>query len=256
MEGLNNSNTATANTTSSTPASNNTMLAFNLPLESFASVPMSTQQAMDSGILAICMIFDSSRGVSGVPDIAFNDCATMLTGLSGSRASEQSRQVGISKETASFVREIKPYPKNLPPTMFKDAAHPSLTYNGDTVSSGTTITGGLIEDEYDIRAQVDATLTITSNDAKMNTWFGFKSDGALYLRGNGWDDMDIRESVLAALHLAEEQLECTVVYLCLEKSNPHLSKLVRALMYASFEVVHPGVLAQADSKYLVLGMEL
>jgi len=36
----------------------------------------------------------------------------------------------------------------------------------------------------------------------------------------------------------------------------HSAKLVRALMYAGFEVVHPGVLAQADPKYLILGMEL
>ncbi|KAG0057521.1 hypothetical protein BGZ83_009160 [Gryganskiella cystojenkinii] len=104
--------------------------------------------------------------------------------------------------------------------------------------------------------QVDATLTITSTDSKMNTWLGFKSQGALYLRGNGWNDMDIRESVVAALDLAEEQLNCHTVYLCLEKTNEDLAKLVRALMYAGFEVVHPGVLAHADPKYLVLGMEL
>ncbi|KAI8598347.1 acyl-CoA N-acyltransferase [Dissophora ornata] len=104
--------------------------------------------------------------------------------------------------------------------------------------------------------KIDATLMITSNDSKMNTWFGFVSEGALFLRGNGWDDMDIRESVVAALDLAEEQLGCQAVYLCLEKSNPNLAKLVRTLMYAGFEMVHPGVLAHADPKYLVLGMDL
>ncbi|KAF9178680.1 Ornithine decarboxylase antizyme 2 [Haplosporangium sp. Z 767] len=112
------------------------------------------------------------------------------------------------------------------------------------------------ETDEDARKKVDTTLTITSNDSKMNTWFGFKSEGALYLKGNGWDDMDIRESVVAALDLAEEQLECELVYLCLEKNNVYLEKLVRALMYAGFEVVHPGVLPHADPKYLVLGMEL
>ncbi|KAG0281582.1 hypothetical protein BGZ95_001933 [Linnemannia exigua] len=178
----------------------------------------------------------------------------MLTGLSGSRASEQSRQVGISKETASFVRELKPYPITTT-TSFDDAAHPTTS---PTFGSGVggTATGGVLGDEFDIRTRVDATLTITSNDAKMNTWFGFKSEGALYLRGNGWDDMDIRESVVAALDLAEEQLECTVVYLCLEKSNPHIKDLVRALMYAGFEMVLPGIMPHADDKYHVLGMEL
>ncbi|KAF9347792.1 hypothetical protein BGX34_002886 [Mortierella sp. NVP85] len=102
---------------------------------------------------------------------------------------------------------------------------------------------------------LDATLTITSNDSKRNTWIGFKVDGAMYLRGNGWDDMDIRESVVAVLELAEEQLGCQTVYLCLEKNDPDLANLVRALMYAGFEVVVPGVLPHADPKYLVLGTE-
>ncbi|KAF9095139.1 hypothetical protein BGX23_000998 [Mortierella sp. AD031] len=127
----------------------------------------------------------------------------MLTGLSGSRASEQSRQVGISKETASFVREMmKPYPMTV-----GDAAHHHYSEGATGTTTGTTgMTGGVTGDEYDIRTRVDMTLTITSNDEKMNTWFGFKSEGALYLCGNGWDDMDIRESVVAALDLAEEQL--------------------------------------------------
>jgi hypothetical protein len=111
----------------------------------------------------------------------------MLAGLSGSRASEQSRQVGISKELASFVREMNPHPTTTT-APFDDVAHPSPTY-----ISGVGGIEGTFGDEFDIRTRVDATLTITSNDAKMNTWFGFKSNGALYLRGDGWDDMDIRE---------------------------------------------------------------
>lgn len=111
----------------------------------------------------------------------------MLTGLSGSRASEQSRQVGILKELASFVREMNPHPTTTT-APFDDIAHPSPTY-----ISGVGGTGGSFGDEFDVRTRVDATLTITSNDPNMNTWFGFKSNGALYLRGDGWDDMDIRE---------------------------------------------------------------
>ncbi|KAK5815847.1 hypothetical protein F5H01DRAFT_196319 [Linnemannia elongata] len=172
----------------------------------------------------------------------------MLTGLSGSRASEQSRQVGILKATASFVREMNPYPTATTAPL-DDADHPPPTYN-----SGIGGTEGF-GDEFDIQTRVDATLTITSNDDKMNTWFGFKSGGALYLRGDGWDDMDIRESIVAALELAEEQLECTSVYLCLEKSNPHITQLTHALLYATFQLVTPGVLPHADPKYLVMGID-
>ncbi|KAG0261109.1 hypothetical protein BG011_001361 [Mortierella polycephala] len=232
MEGLDNCNT--------TDSSVGGIMALGLPLDSFSSAAVS--QSMRSDVLAICFSDDTSKGAqcywraeaSGVPDIPINDCATMLTGLSGSGAREQSRQVGISEENASFVREMKFYSSSID----DDTAHPHGA-------------------DEDTRKKVDATLTITSNDSKMNTWFGFKSEGALFLRGNGWDAMDIRDSVVAALDLAEEQLECELVYLCLEKSNVYLvEELVRALMYAGFEVVHPGVLPHADPKYLVLGMEL
>lgn len=131
----------------------------------------------------------------------------MLTGLSGSRASEQSRQVGILKATASFVREMNPYPTATTAPL-DDADHPPPTYN-----SGIGGTEGF-GDEFDIQTRVDATLTITSNDDKMNTWFGFKSGGALYLRGDGWDDMDIREvnSPNASLHRKHVQFGIGTVF--------------------------------------------
>ncbi|KAF9397737.1 hypothetical protein BGX21_008559 [Mortierella sp. AD011] len=200
-------------------------MALNLPLDSFASAPMASSSHNNSDILAVCFVDEASRGTS---------CYVYSTCPGGSEACEQSRQVGISKEqTASFVREMKHSS-----SIDDDAAHPSS------------------DDDFNVKDMVDATIAITSNDSKRNTWLGFKSERALFLRGNGWDDMDIRESVVAALDLAEEQLGCETVYLCLEKSSPHLEKLVRALMYAGFEVVTPGVLEHADPKYLVLGMEL
>ncbi|KAF9571294.1 hypothetical protein EC968_000733 [Mortierella alpina] len=231
MEGLDNCNTsANANTASSSGAVGGIM-ALGLPLDSYASAPA---RRLSSNALAICIAHEASKGAS---------CYVYSTCLGGSGACEQSRQVGISEETVSFVKEMKQLP-----SANGDAAHPSSSGNDRSRNEGCPA--------YDLDGLVDATLTITSTDSKMNTWLGFKTEGALYLRGNGWGDMDIRESVVAALDLAEEQLECTVVYLCLEKSNPHLSKLVRALMYAGFEAVHPGVLPHADPKYLVLGMEL
>ncbi|KAF9937308.1 hypothetical protein BGZ67_001402 [Mortierella alpina] len=231
MEGLDNCNPSSRDNTTSSSGAVGGILALGLPLDSYASAPA---RRLSSNALAVCIAHETSKGAS---------CYVYSTCLCGSGACEQSRQVGISEETVSFVKEMKQFP-----SANGDAAHPSKSDHDRGRNEGCTA--------YDLDGMVDATLTITSNDSKMNTWLGFKSEGALYLRGNGWDDMDIRESVVAALDLAEEQLECTVVYLCLEKSNPHLSKLVRALMYAGFEAVHPGVLPHADSKYLVLGMEL
>ncbi|KAF9551699.1 hypothetical protein EC957_006592 [Mortierella hygrophila] len=219
----------------------------NVPLDNFAST--SIRRIQQATVLAICHVDEASMGPqtywkeedSGGPDIAINDCAMKFAGFSGSRTCEQSRRGGISEEqTTSFVKEMK---------QFRSSA------NDETVQPPLI---RLEEGEQELKdVKIDARLTITSNDSNnMNTWYGFVSEGALFLRGNGWDDMDIRESVVAALDLAEEQLGCQTVQLCLEKSNPNLAKLVRTLMYAGFEMVHPNVLAHADPKYLVLAMDL
>ncbi|KAG0095164.1 hypothetical protein BGZ93_006253 [Podila epicladia] len=200
--------------------SNSSILSLGMPLDNFAMPTMSCVQ--QTNILAICHADEASKGAT---------CYVYSTCFSGSRTCGQRRQAGISEDVSSFVREMKQHSSE-----HDDASHPTS------------------EETKDVK--IDATLTITSNDSKKNTWCGFVSDGALFLRGDGWADMDIRESVVAALDLAEEQLGCTSVHLCLEKSNPNLAKLVRTLMYAGFEMVHPDVLGNADPKYLVLGMEV
>lgn len=101
-----------------------------------------------------------------------------FAGFSGSRTCEQSRRGGISEEqTTSFVREMK---------QFRSSA------NDETVQPQLI---RLEEGEQVLKdVKIDARLTITSNESNnMNTWYGFVSEGALFLRGNGWDDMDIRE---------------------------------------------------------------
>ncbi|KAF9927951.1 hypothetical protein FBU30_002739 [Linnemannia zychae] len=201
------------------------ILSMNVPLDNFASTSSRIQHAK---VLAICYVDETSVGPQ---TYVYSTCP------SGSRACEQSRQGSISEEqTNSFVREMM---------MFCSSSN-----------DGTVHPPKKTEEELKKDVKVDARLTITSNDSNMNTWYGFVSEGALFLRGNGWDEMDIRESVVAALDLAEEQLGCQTVHLCLEKSNPNLAKLVRTLMYAGFEMVHPDVLAHTDPKYLVLGMDL
>ncbi|KAF9940236.1 hypothetical protein BGZ65_007711 [Modicella reniformis] len=206
---------------------NNNSISLNFPLDNFASSPISRQQ--EPNILAVCITDNASSG---------QHCYVYSTCLSGRRTCEPNRRAGVSEvQTSLFVREMKLFH----PTANDDAVHP---------------TNRLVMEEKLKDVKIDAKLMITSNDSKMNTWFGFVSESALFLRGDGWDDMDIRESVVAALDLAEERLGCHTVYLCLEKNNPNLTKLVRTLMYAGFEMVHPGVLAHADPKYLVLGMDI
>jgi len=75
-----------------------------------------------------------------------------------------------------FVREVKQFRSSV---------------NDDAVHPPTDRLEMEAEELKDVK--IDAKLTITSNDSKMNTWYGFVSEGALFLKGNVWDDMDIRE---------------------------------------------------------------
>lgn len=166
----------------------------------------------------------------------------MHAGLGGSQACEQSRQASISKGVASFIREMK------------QSSPLGNEHIGHLEEGSQDEMDEILVKKMMIKEQIELTLIITSNDSK-NTWGGFVSKKCLFLKGDGWDDASIREvkakdlvylppwafillhyrltphfltpvqqSVVAALELAEEQLGCHTVYLCLEKSNPSLGK--------------------------------
>ncbi|RUP50432.1 hypothetical protein BC936DRAFT_139074 [Jimgerdemannia flammicorona] len=108
-------------------------------------------------------------------------------------------------------------------------------------------------------SQVDATLTITSQREQQNVWSGFLKDGRLILRGGGWDDVDMRESIVAVLELAET-FACTDVIIYLPRNDPDITRLVHDFLYIGFEPVMPGMPLGAglggEAKYVRVGMEL
>ncbi|KAG0244737.1 hypothetical protein BGW41_006295 [Actinomortierella wolfii] len=257
----------------------------NMPLDNFASATVASNH--DNNVIAVCIAHDEASQTSKCYVYTTYNCARKLAGSCGRGACERTCRVGGTDEHASFVREMMCSSSgttagpNTTPALFKVAKIGSdamvddkdVQKNGplssknvkttmmmsknpfladSEMASTTTTTSVVGENRYPV--EIQTTLTITSNNDKKNTWYGFIADGALYLRGDGWGDMEIRESIVAVLELAEEQLGCEKVYLCLEKSNPDLAKLVRALMYADFEMVYPGVLPNADPKYLVMGI--
>jgi len=114
----------------------------------------------------------------------------MLSSLCGSETREQSRHgaVASTKETALFVREIKAGVQQQQQQQQQQPRGGSSLRESEDGDDGISLHKGVM-----LESKVDATLTITSTDSKMNTWLGFKSQGALFLRGNGWDDMDIRQ---------------------------------------------------------------
>ncbi|CAG8533092.1 13177_t:CDS:2, partial [Racocetra persica] len=111
-------------------------------------------------------------------------------------------------------------------------------------------------------ASIDLYLTITSvqqvqqHDYK---WEGFvmnSMNSVLFLKDNGLNVVELKESIVAVLELAEECLKCNSVVVCLDKKSPHLSTLIRGFLYVGFELVMPGTFNHNSNDFLLVGMEL
>lgn len=99
-------------------------------------------------------------------------------------------------------------------------------------------------------------LQITSN----STWEGFELSlpgwsKTLYVDGSRATHAHLRESVVALLDLADEQLECSSVIIALRRDSPELDGLIHGLMYVGGQVVtRPPFKASPD--YILIGLEI
>ncbi|RKP23947.1 hypothetical protein SYNPS1DRAFT_23958 [Syncephalis pseudoplumigaleata] len=88
-------------------------------------------------------------------------------------------------------------------------------------------------------------------------WEAFVSDHVMFVRPPAydvWAANEFRESVIALLELAEF-IECDQAVVCLDKDRADSSDMMRAFMYAGFELVYPNVF-QHDSSFVLLGSEI
>jgi hypothetical protein len=76
-----------------------------------------------------------------------------------------------------------------------------------------------------------------------------------YVDGKSAEVVNVRESIVALLDLADEHLQCSALVIALEKASPALSSLLHALMYVGGAVVtkpdfpvHPA--------YVLVGLEI
>jgi len=77
----------------------------------------------------------------------------------------------------------------------------------------------------------------------------------IYVDGKNADSVNLRESVVALLELADEQLECAALVIALERSSPALGDLLHSLMYVGGTVVTKPPF-QVDPTYVLVGMEI
>ena len=76
----------------------------------------------------------------------------------------------------------------------------------------------------------------------------------LYVAGGSYEDVNMRESVCAVLELAEEELACTGVVMCLEKKTSHIGDLIHALLYVGGTITNLPFPAAQD--YILVGLDL
>lgn len=77
----------------------------------------------------------------------------------------------------------------------------------------------------------------------------------LYVRGKGAETVQLRESIVALLDLAEEHLGCSAFVIALERKSPALAGLIHSLMYVSGTVVTKPPFPVA-SEYVLVGIEI
>ncbi|CAO3672618.1 unnamed protein product [Umbelopsis ramanniana] len=103
----------------------------------------------------------------------------------------------------------------------------------------------------------EATLSVSLIDQD-SVWVGFIHQHTLYVRASSWTIVDVRESIMAVMELAES-LECQNVALCVPKTANQIQPFVHDLLLVGFELIHPQAMQlkpSVKSNYVCLGMEL
>jgi len=77
----------------------------------------------------------------------------------------------------------------------------------------------------------------------------------LYVDGKNSASVSLRESIVALLDLASENLDCNALVIVLERSAPNLGELLHSLMYVNGSVVTKPPFA-VDPAFVLVGLEI
>ncbi|OBZ67146.1 Ornithine decarboxylase antizyme [Grifola frondosa] len=77
----------------------------------------------------------------------------------------------------------------------------------------------------------------------------------LYVDGKSAAHVNLRESIVALLDLADERLQCCALVIALERSSPALSEVLHSLMYVGGTVVTKPPF-DVDPAYVLVGLEI
>jgi len=77
----------------------------------------------------------------------------------------------------------------------------------------------------------------------------------LYVDAKSVESVSLRESIVALLDLADDQLECSALVIVLERSSPALGEILHSLMYVGGSVVTKPPFS-VHSAFVLVGMEI
>ncbi|KAJ3330133.1 hypothetical protein HDU76_006365 [Blyttiomyces sp. JEL0837] len=89
-------------------------------------------------------------------------------------------------------------------------------------------------------------------------WPGFICGNSVFIRIpesiglTGGNSFGFKESVIAALELAEDAFGCDSLVFCLDKTRKDIASLLRSFLFIGFEIVHPSVY-NVGEKFILVG---
>ncbi|KAG1752993.1 ornithine decarboxylase antizyme-domain-containing protein [Suillus lakei] len=234
-------------------------------------------------VLAVCHMqgtddmYYYSTTFSGGPGVRSSDC---VTGSPASSISSSFSHYSSSPNTSndSLVHpSYSSYPSAVPPRNIPiradspyDIATPPLTPDDDEDSGTTGITTKHSKDALDLLLAIfprdglsllPYAKSVVVSAPNMGTSF----DGVvlelpgktktLYVDGKNAQAVSLRESIVALLDLADEQLQCSALIIAFNKVSHGLSELLHSLMYVGGSVVTKPPF-QVDPAYILVGVEI
>ncbi|KAG1760497.1 ornithine decarboxylase antizyme-domain-containing protein [Suillus occidentalis] len=213
------------------------------------------------------------------PDRGSSDCVTGSPASSISSSSSFSRY-SSSPNTSndSFTHpSYSPYPSAVPPRDIPiranspyDIATPPLTPDDDEDCYATGIITKHSKDALDLLLAIFprdglSLLPYAKSVVVAAPNMGASFDGVvlelpgrpktLYVDGKNAQAVSLRESIVALLDLADEQLQCSALVIAFNKVSHGLSELLHSLMYVGGSVVTKPPF-QVDPAYILVGVEI
>ncbi|KAL4073857.1 ornithine decarboxylase antizyme-domain-containing protein [Scleroderma citrinum] len=171
--------------------------------------------------------------------------------------------------TATFPSAVSP--RRIPGKSLCDLPTPPLTPDDDDDKSGASgITSRHSKDALDLLLNIFprdglSLLSFAKSVVVSSQNMGASFDGVvldlpgkpktLYVDGKNAPAVNFRESVVALLDLADEQLQCSALVIVLDKSSSGLGKVLHSLMYVGGSVVTKPAF-QINPAYILVGLEI